>query len=82
MMYGSIQRWGNSQGIRLPKAALNIANLSENDEVEIIATEKDITIRKSRRSKTLEDLFAGYGGDYLPAELSDVRDAAGKEVMD
>jgi antitoxin MazE len=81
MMYGSIQRWGNSQGIRLPKGALNIASLRENDEVEIIATDKEITIRKSKRHKSLDDLFAGYTGDYMPMEF-DSGDAVGREVID
>jgi antitoxin MazE len=80
MMYGLIQRWGNSQGIRLPKGALAIASLRENDEVEIIATEHAITIRKSKRYKSLDDLFAGYAGDYLPTEL-DTGDAVGREVL-
>ncbi|MDR0896952.1 MAG: AbrB/MazE/SpoVT family DNA-binding domain-containing protein [Oscillospiraceae bacterium] len=81
MIYGSIQRWGNSQGIRLPKGVLAIASLRENDEVEIIATEQAITIRKSKRYKSLDDLFAGYAGDHLPAEF-DTGDAVGREVLD
>ena len=81
MMRGTIQRWGNSQGIRLPKGALSTARLRENDEVEIIATEQAITIRKARRFASLDALFAGYAGDYQPAEFDTGADV-GREVID
>lgn len=81
MMYGTIQRWGNSQGIRLPKGALNAAKLRENDEVEIIATDQAITIRKSKRYASLDALFAGYEGDYQPAEFDTGADV-GREVIE
>lgn len=40
MLYGTIQRWGNSQGIRIPKGALAASHIGENDAVEIIAEKK------------------------------------------
>ena len=45
MMYGTITKWGNSQGIRIPKGALVAARLQENDDVEIIADKETITLR-------------------------------------
>ncbi len=81
MMVTTIQKWGNSQGIRIPKGALSIARLKENDDVEIIATEDSITLRKVRRRKTLDELFAGYQGDYRPAEFDTGADV-GREVLD
>ena len=80
-MYGTIQRWGNSQGIRLPKGALNIADLHENDAVEIVASEQAITIRKRRAHRTLDELFAGYEGDYRPVEF-DAGEDVGLEVIE
>ncbi|MEG2252906.1 MAG: AbrB/MazE/SpoVT family DNA-binding domain-containing protein [Clostridia bacterium] len=80
MMYGTIQRWGNSQGIRLPKGALAAASLRENDEVEILAVENEITIRKVRRYKSLDVLFDGYHGDYQPVEFDTGADV-GREVL-
>lgn len=81
MMYGTIQRWGNSQGIRLPKGALNVARLGENDVVEIIATEREITIRKAKRHQSLDALFAGYRGEYMPVEF-DTGSDVGREVIE
>lgn len=81
MMYGTITKWGNSQGIRIPKGALVAARLQENDDVEIIADKETITLRKLRRPKSLDELFAGYHGDYQPVEFDTGADV-GWEVID
>ncbi len=47
MMYGTIQKWGNSQGIRIPKSVLAAAQMNENDDVEIIVTQEAITLLQS-----------------------------------
>lgn len=79
MAIGSIQRWGNSQGVRLPKTLLEAAKLKENDEVELIADGEQITIRKARRIVSLDALFTGYTGDYQPVE-DDAGAPVGREV--
>lgn len=81
MMYGTITKWGNSQGIRIPKGALAAAGLQESDNVEIIADKETITLRKLSRPKSLDELFAGYHGDYQPAEFDAGADV-GREVID
>ena len=81
MMYGTITKWGNSQGIRIPKGALVAAGLQESDNVEIIADKETITLRKLRRPKSLDELFAGYHGDYQPVEFDTGADV-GREVID
>lgn len=81
MLYGTIQRWGNSQGIRIPKGALAASHIGENDAVEIIAEKNTITLRKVNRPKSLDELFAGYHGDYQPVEFDTGTDV-GLEVID
>jgi len=81
MMHGTIQKWGNSQAVRLPKGALQIARLSENDGVEIVASEGQIVIRKAEKIENLDMLFAGYTGDYRPAE-EDAGEPVGREVIE
>lgn len=81
MLYGTIQRWGNSQGIRIPKGALASSHIGENDAVEIIAEKNTITLRKVNRPKSLDELFAGYHGDYQPVEFDTGADV-GLEVID
>lgn len=81
MMQAVIQKWGNSQAVRLPRAVLNAANMQENDAVSIDVQENLITLRKLPRRKTLDDLFAGYSGDYRPSEYDFGADV-GLEVLD
>ena len=66
-MEATIQKWGNSQGVRLPKFILEAVNWKEGERINI-KTEKDrIVIEKIEpQKKTIEELFAGYDGDYTP----------------
>lgn len=81
MQRGIIQKWGNSQALRLPKALLNQLGLHENDDVEISVSGETLSIRKAPKAKTLDDLFAGYTGDFTCCELDD-GGPVGKEVFD
>lgn len=64
-MYTTIQKWGNSNGLRIPKAFLETAAMKENDRVELTAEHDMITIRKaSRKYKSLDELFAGFVGQH------------------
>jgi antitoxin MazE len=68
-MYTTIQKWGNSQAIRLPKGILEAVDLHENDRVEINADNDIIVIRRmNRRHKKLEERLADYNGDYKASE--------------
>jgi antitoxin MazE len=82
-MVTTIQRWGNSQAVRLPKAILETLFLQENDSVEIITDNDSIVIkkttRKRRAKKSLEERFENYTGDYQCAEY-DWGEPVGKEV--
>ena len=63
-MYATVQKWGNSQGIRLPKVLLEALKIRENDRVELLQTEDSITIKKAPpvTHKPLEErLVAFYG---------------------
>jgi antitoxin MazE len=80
-MLTTIQKWGNSKAVRIPKPILEISNLTENDSVELIADENAIIIRKvSKKHKNLEDLFHGYQGTYCCSEC-DCGAPIGKEVL-
>lgn len=63
-MYATIQRWGNSQGIRIPKALLDAVNLHENDRVELEQAKGVITIKKvtTPTHKTLEERLVSFYG--------------------
>ena len=93
-MYTAIQKWGNSQAVRLPKALLDSVSLKENDRVEIIADSDRILIKKAARKRyakksldqRLEEFYQKPIGDilsddtlYAPAE-TDWGRPVGKEV--
>lgn len=63
-MYATIQRWGNSQGIRIPKVLLEALNIRENDRVELVQSENTITIKKVElhTHKTLEERLIKFYG--------------------
>lgn len=70
-MITKLQRWGNSQGIRIPKQLLSIAAFKEGDEIEIVAEYDKIIIRhpeKPIKKYKIEELFANYGIDSKPME--------------
>lgn len=64
MMYATIQKWGNSNGLRIPKAFLDTLGLRENDRVELTQTEDAITIRKAPAPahKSLEERLTAFYG--------------------
>ena len=53
-MYATIQRWGNSQGLRIPKALLDALGLRENDRVELIQSDDGIQIKKAASAHKAE----------------------------
>jgi len=83
IMTTTIQKWGNSQAVRLPKPILESLFLRENDQVEIIAENDSIVIkkttRKRRASKSLEERFANSNVDHTFSEY-DWGEPVGKEV--
>ena len=78
-MHTTIQKWGNSQGVRLPKVILEMANLNENDVVELKVENGKVIISPVRKYRTLEEGIAEYEGDYRPHEW-DTGPSLGKEV--
>ncbi len=70
-MVSRIQRWGNSQGLRLPKHILEDANISIGDNVEVIPQEGQIVIKKvSRRKFDLAEMVSRMPRNYKAREES------------
>ena len=60
-MATTVQRWGNSLGVRIPKAVAEQAELKEGTEVEVAASAGTLIIRPRRRKRrrvTLAELLA------------------------
>ena len=70
-MEARIQKWGNSDGIRIPSVILKALNLKTNDKVELVQEEDRIIISKSTSNKiSLAERFKNYKGDNLTKEFS------------
>lgn len=68
-MVTKIQKWGNSQGLRLPKQVLELAQISVGDDLEIIVGKEEITVRKLRAKKfDLADLISRMPRGYRGSE--------------
>lgn len=79
-MYTTIQKWGNSNAIRIPKTILEMTQLSENDKVELRVQDGNITIIPVKKHISLAERIAEYEGEYLCEEW-DVGAPKGKEVL-
>ena len=81
-MHAKIQKWGNSQGVRLTKSLLADAQLGVGDEVEINVKDGMMIIKpakKIRRRHKLEDLVARIPKNYQSEEV-DWGTPVGKEA--
>ena len=76
-----VQKWGNSQGIRLPKKILKDLGIDVNDKIEISLNDGEIILRKVKKYIDLDDLFKDYKGDYREdfAEFEFYGEAQGRE---
>lgn len=80
-MTTTIQKWGNSQGVRIPKILLDSINWSENEEVLINIEEDKLVIEKSKtqKRKNIKELFKDYKEEYKPEEI-DWGEPKGEEI--
>lgn len=70
----AISKWGNSLGIRLPKAAVDKLKLSEGDKIEYSVSGAKMILTKARTTKSLFEEY--YNKPY--DKISDFGDA--KEI--
>lgn len=79
-MEARLQKWGNSDGIRIPSNILKSLNLKTNDKVELIQENDKIIISKIKKEKiSLEERFAKYNGEDLTKDFV-WDEAKGKEI--
>ena len=80
-MTATIQKWGNSQGIRISKTMLDDLKWNNDEKVSMTVKDNSIIIEKidDVSGKTIEELFEGYKGKYEKVDI-DWGKAQGKEV--
>jgi antitoxin MazE len=81
-MITKIQKWGNSQGLRLSKELLSDVQIEVGDAVDVSVRDGSLVITPARRVRgglDLEQLVARIPEGYTPEEL-DWDPPAGREV--
>jgi len=79
-MIATIQKWGNSRGVRLPKVLLDDLNMHEGNEVEIFTQDGNIIIKHAAgRRKKIQELFADYDDEYIPEEIDRGKPVGGEK---
>lgn len=71
-MITRVQKWGNSQGLRLSKETLAAAAIGVGDAVDVRVRDGEIIIAPARRVRggvDLEQLVAEIPADYEPREV-------------
>ena len=53
----TVSRWGNSQGVRLPKEVLELAHVQEGDELHILAEPGRLVLTPVNAAPTLAELI-------------------------
>jgi antitoxin MazE len=81
-MVTKIQKWGNSQGLRLAKQVLEDAHLAVGDDVDVTARDGLIVIAPARRvrgRRSLKELVSRIPRGYN-VEETDWGEPAGREA--
>jgi len=81
-MLTRLQKWGNSQGLRISRELLAQADIDVGDSVEVSAHDGTLVVTPARRIRggvSLEELVDRIPGAYTPDEL-DWGPPSGREV--
>lgn len=80
-----IKKWGNSNGLRIPKNILDFMGLHTDDKVLLTPEEHQgkrrliIEAAEVPQEILIEELFADYSAEKLQVELQDLGEARGHE---
>lgn len=75
-----IQKWGNSDGIRIPSSILKSLNIKTNDILNIEKEDDKIIISVPKKKKiSLENRFKKYHGKNLAKDFS-WDESVGREI--
>lgn len=80
-MQAQLSKWGNSLGLRLPRALAEHIGVREGDRVEISADGPRLIIEPVRPSYVLSDLLVNMTPEAM-REAFDWGEDAGRERMD
>ncbi|MDR1358946.1 MAG: hypothetical protein LBJ48_06295 [Coriobacteriales bacterium] len=80
MTTATLTKWGNGQGVLLPKFYCEQIDIKTGDTVQVEVLDDAIQISKIKSLPTsLTELFEGYDGNYQPEEW-DIGPMQGREI--
>ena len=75
-----VREWGNSQGIRFPRAVLQEAGIAVNDKLTVEVKNGQIILHKAFRHRTLEERIMDSGCEISGIGELDWGEPLGSEV--
>ena len=75
-MVATLQKWGNSHGIRVPKQLLNDLNIKVNDKLNIEVENDKMIIKKEKTHKTLKERLE----DFYKKPISKIKKIEVEEI--
>lgn len=78
----TLKKWGNSQGIRIPKSVLNKLGIDEANTVFdlTINDQNEIVLKKQKKPESLKELFAGFDYEKYWSDWNKENPGKSKEV--
>lgn len=83
----TIKKWGNSNGLRLPKNIMEFLGVHADDKVLVISEEVDgkrrliieSALPDPEKEMTIEELFEDYNGEKFKTEVHELGEPMGHE---
>jgi len=67
----SVNKWGNSKGIRLPKAVTESLDINVYDHLELEIKDSSIILSKPKKEITIEEMFKDYHAGSFQADIQE-----------
>lgn len=72
MATATLVRWGNGQGVNIPKSVCDLLGMSVGDVLTLTVSNGGVTLTPTRHRRsgryTASQLFEGWEGEYAPPE--------------
>jgi len=78
-MKATIQKWGNSLAVRIPKNITNDTRLSEGSNVDIMVENGNIVLSPGKKEHSLKELLKNITIENIHSEIS-TGDQVGGEI--
>ena len=68
-MVQTLNKWGNSLGLRIPKSLARENNLEVGDEIQLVSSNEGILIKPKKKDMTAQELLDSIQDDYKMEDL-------------